>query len=354
MLNKKKKVLMLGPSLKAQGGISAVVQKYYEAGICDYAKVRYISTTTDSNKIIKTIVALVAFIKVLFLTPFYEVMHVHLASRNSFRRKYYYLCYFFLLKKKVIIHLHGGEFDKYFLNECNKRIQSKIRKTFIKSNRVIVLSDEWYNKIISIIGSEIKEKTIVLNNAVSVPAHTHKDYLKNSIIFLGRLVPEKGLIDIFKCVAEIKKEYTDFSITICGGGDIEKYQSICENLNIQEQISFVGWISGVKKENLLREATIFLLPSYNEGLPVSMLEAMSYGLACIVSDVGGIPSVIKQNENGIMISPGNVNLLKDALCSLLNNPQKKELIGKAAYFTIVQKFNIEKNLEYLIDIYNEL
>ena len=239
MREKKKKVLMIGPSLKVQGGISAVAQKYFDNGICNYANIKYIATTVDSNKFVKAIFALFALLRVIILGPFYEVMHVHLASRNSFHRKFFFINYFFFLKKKVVVHLHGGEFDKFFLEECNERIKSRIRKVFLKSDKTIVLSKEWRKKLINIIGIEVDEKIIILPNAVNIPRYIPKNYKNNSMIFLGRLVPEKGLLEIFQGVAQIKEKYKDFSVTICGGGDIDKYIKICEELS---KISFLLFI----------------------------------------------------------------------------------------------------------------
>ena len=322
MDKKELNVLMIGPDIHAQGGISAVIQKYYAGGISDMVDLKYLCTTRDTNRITKLYCALVAYIKVLFMAPWCDIAHVHVASRNSYKRKSIILKYLYFLKKKVIIHLHGGEFDKFFLYECNDQAQRNIRDIFNKANMIIVLSLEWKEKIIGIIGTSVADRTVILHNAVDIPAYIPKDYSLRNMIFLGRLVDGKGIKDLLSSMATVKERFPTSQLTICGGGNTEAYIKKADELNISDCVSFPGWISGAEKENLLRNATVFILPSYNEGLPVSMLEAMSYGLACVVTDVGGIPSVINNGENGLLIEPGNIEMLTNTICMLLDDQQR--------------------------------
>ena len=104
-----------------------------------------------------------------------------------------------------------------------------------------------------------------------------------------------------------------------GNGEIEKFKKTMKDKNLAEIVNYIGWISGDDKINHLSKADAFILPSYNEGLPISILEAMTYGLPIISTNVGGIPELIKDKVNGLIIEPGNHNQLEESLKFVLQN-----------------------------------
>ena len=102
-----------------------------------------------------------------------------------------------------------------------------------------------------------------------------------------------------------------------GDGETDKLKKIIEQESLGELIEFVGWVDGNQKIDLLNNSNVFILPSYNEGLPIAILEAMSYGLAIISTNVGGIPEIV--NQNGILINPGDKIKLTEAIFRYINN-----------------------------------
>lgn len=219
-MNKERRinVLMVGPSLHAQGGIAAVVNQYIESAIGDNVAVHYLPTISDTSKTKKMIDTLFALFKYLILLPVNDIVHVHMASRNSYNRKRLFLRLAHLLSKKTIIHLHGGQFDTFFKEECTLRKQKQIIKTFEDSNCIITLSSQWRDKIIEIIGDSIKEKVRILNNSVKLPESCMKDYSDQEILFLGRLVDGKGVSDMIEAMKTVHEIHPTARLNLCGGG----------------------------------------------------------------------------------------------------------------------------------------
>lgn len=104
----------------------------------------------------------------------------------------------------------------------------------------------------------------------------------------------KGIYDLLDVLSEHREEFLNKLEFLFGGdGDVEQVQAIIKEQNLNNIAKYQGWVSGIKKERLLNQADAYILPSYNEGLPISVLEAMSYSLPIISTTVGGIPEILK-------------------------------------------------------------
>lgn len=342
------KVLMVGPSPAEKGGVSAVVNGYIDAGLDKKIELDYLTTYRDGNKIYKLIVALVAYIQLLVRVKEYDLVHVNMASRASFYRKKIYidLCSFF--HKKIVIHLHSGLFEQFYNKESNDKQREIIRKTFNKSQRVIVLSAEGETFVKSICTKPV----ILLNNAVIVPNNCKTEYLDHNVVFLGRITEEKGLNELLMAIPDVVEAIPDVQFYLAGEGDIEKYKSILSESKYLNHVHFLGWINRETKIDYLKKSSVFVLPSRYEGMPMSLLESMAYGLIPVVTRVGGIPLVINE-ENGYLVSSNASDELAEALIHALSDINREEK-GKNAYRTVYSDYNLEQNLKRLIDIYQSI
>lgn len=214
---RKIKILMIGVDRKACGGIASVVNAYYEAGLDMKVNLTYIATVGEGNRFKKLICAIKAFFLYVTYLPQSQVIHVHMASRNSFRRKAVFIHLANLLCKPVIIHLHGAEFAIFYHQECNAKKQACIRKVFNSVRAVIVLSVEWKEKMREICGNT---DLIVLPNAVSIPDFRRTDYSDKNVLFMGEVGKRKGVFDLLKVIPDIVKAYPSAMFEICGGGGI--------------------------------------------------------------------------------------------------------------------------------------
>ena len=136
-----------------------------------------------------------------------------------------------------------------------------------------------------------------------------------------------------------------------GDGDVEQVKEIIKQNGLENIAEFQGWVNGEKKEYLLNLADAFILPSYNEGLPISVLEAMSYSLPVISTTGGGIPEILKNGENGFIMEPGDKDAIYHAVVSLMEDKNLCKDMGKKSYEKVQVHLPeyVEKQLETLYD-----
>ena len=170
------------------------------------------------------------------------------------------------------------------------------------------------------------------------------------MLFLGLITEAKGIFDLLDVITEHKAEWNDKVVLHIGGnGKVEKLQKMIKESGIENLVKYEGWVSGEKKSELLNMADAFILPSYTEGVPISILEAESYGLPILSTPVGGIPEIVVDEENGILFSPGDKQAMKCAIDKLIVSSvlceemgEKSKRISKNCY-----PFSIEGKLSFL-------
>lgn len=347
-----KSVLMVGVSRSMQGGVASVVNSYYKIGLNNKVNMKYISTLKEGNIIKKLSVFIKAVIKILVTINNYDIVHIHMASRGSFLRKSIVVLIANIYRKKVIIHMHGAEFMMFYNDECNTIMKKYIRYIFKKADKVIALSNQWKNNLEKIVD---KNKIVVINNGVIVEEDfLEKDYTEIVLLFLGRVGERKGIFDIIDIMPEIIKECKDVKLLVGGDGEIDELKEKCAQLKIEENVEILGWVNSDEKDILLKRATIFILPSYNEGMPMALLEVMACGISAISSNVGGIPQVIGNGKEGFIINPGDVSALKDRILELIKSENKRKEMGKNARRKMEKEFNLKNIKILLLDIYQSL
>jgi glycosyltransferase involved in cell wall biosynthesis len=227
-----------------------------------------------------------------------------------------------------------------------------IRRTLDKSSKVIALSESWATFLSAYApGANIN---IVPNSVkvVDLPAQPLEE--AGRILFLGRVEKRKGILELLLAVSLLKHSFPMIKLIIGGDGDIDAVREKIRKLNISENVEVLGWINADQKANELTRALIFTLPSYDEGLPMAMLEAMAVGKAVVVTPVGGIPEAVKHRQNGLLVAPGDVNALVSALSETLQDRLLCKTMGANARNTIKLHFSTTLLLQNLSKIYKEL
>ena len=346
-------VLMLGPDRSVHGGISAVVNGYYEAGLDEKINLKYIGTMKEGSKAYKLAVAAKAYMEFSKELPNADVIHVNVASDNSFRRKSIFVHKAHKANKKIIIHQHGGDFKNFFANENDDAGRDAILNTICMAEKLIVLSDGWKEYFESI----LKEKTekpqiVVLNNSIRIPSDTEasgRAYGSHNLLFLGRICRDKGIEELLNSFERLSNEFTDMHLYLGGIYEDEGFKKKIEAH--REQITFLGWIDGDKKTEYLKKCDILVLPSYYEGFPVCVVEGMAYGCSVVATRVGAIPEIIEDGIDGILIQPRDEGSLTEGLRELLGDDLFMERIGNAARAKVTKKYNINNTIDRLIEIY---
>jgi glycosyltransferase involved in cell wall biosynthesis len=201
-----------------------------------------------------------------------------------------------------------------------------------------------------------EERTIVLPNPVKIPIELPKRANSQNInfLFLGRICDRKGAFDLIEAFAVIPPEQKQIcKLIMAGDGDAEKARSLIEKNNLSQYITILDWVNEQQRDELLANANVFILPSYNEGLPMALLEAMSWGLPVITTPVGGIPELVINNENGLLVQAGAILDLSTAMQSLIKNEYMRLSLGSAARRSVLS-FDVEFYCINLIQIYRSI
>lgn len=344
----KTRVLMIGPDRNVHGGISGVVNNYYEAGLDKKIELYYIPTMVDGSKLQKLFKAAEAIIWFALRLPQYEIVHINMASDVSYYRKSFFIRLAHLAGKKLVIHQHGGDFENFYaqLSEKGKR---KVKKILSMGDAFLVLADSFKEFFRTIID---EDKITVLPNAVSVPAAGEKKYGQQKILFLGRLCKEKGIEELLAVMPGLKEKYPSLHLYLGGNWQDKELEEMIKSYH--DYITWLGWVSGEEKKEYLAECDIFVLPSYFEGQPVSVLEAMAAACAVVASGTGGIPQMVREGETGILIEPRDKASLQSGLEKLLGDSQLCRQLGERARQKVEMEFSAESNINRLLSIYHQL
>lgn len=350
---KKLKVLMIGPARSVHGGVSAVVNSYYEAGLADQVKLKYIATMVDGSKVRKLIQAGIAYLRFLAFLPFYQILHVNMAADASCHRKKIFIDTADVFRKKIVIHEHGGDFEGFYYERCSDRQRRRLKKSMNRADVFLVLSESWrdiFRKIVS------PDKIHVLQNGVLIPDKEKTDYSSHKILFLGRLCREKGIGELLEAVPAVQRQIPDVKF-ILGGVWEEGNEALKRKAEaLPEAVMCPGWVMGEEKQKLMKECSIFVLPTWFEGQPVSVLEAMAAGMCVVTTAVGGIPEVMgkAEGESGVMLQAGDVKALADSLIILLKDEEKRKFIGKNARKRMMEQYDVRRKVEALMQYYKTL
>ncbi len=347
-----KKILMCGSELSVKGGMVSVIKNYLGYNNWKKHSVLYVPTHTEKNKVIVALYFLVAYIKIVWLALRKKISlaYLHTAEKGSFYRKAIIAR---TLKKfgiPTIMHHHAAEFESFYNSLSEKRKRYVVETlTLVKTN--IVLS----KTLIPMITEKApKAKVKVLYNAVK--NFTEKPYNKNAntILFLGRLGKRKGVYDLLQAITMLDKKVDEnVKFALCGDGEIQEVTTKVKELGIGHRISHIGWIAGDQKTEFLKKTMINVLPSYNEGLPMTILETMAYGIPNISTRIASIPEVLEDGENGFLLTPGDVEMLSQRLEQLISDANLREKFSENSWKLINDRFALEKHMELVEEYISE-
>lgn len=342
-------ILSIGPKyIPPKGGIAQCVYLYRKYIYKDF---RYISNSCDGNKLSKAITfcySLIKFQITLLICREISIVHIHTASYNSFRRSARFINLAKKTGRKVILHIHGGGFKDYYNKE-----KAFINPVLQKCNAIITLSESWKSFFLNTIC--IKNVYVVPNIIESPDINKVTDTLFH-LLYMGHIMKPKGIFDLVELFNEHKNEYSGKLILDIAGGMYEekRLKKYIKSNNLDNIIHFHGWVESNYKIKLLNLADAFILPSYIEGVPISILEAESYGLPIVSTRVGGIPEIVSHGVNGYLFSPGNKQEMKQYIDNLLlMDIEKRIIMGKHSKEMVYR--NLPSNIiSCLEEVYNSL
>lgn len=346
------RIVMIGTDPRTHGGIASVLAAWEQAGLFERWPVTYIPTHRDGNRLLKALRAVDAALTFLGLACRVRcaVLHVHGASRASFWRKAPFMALALAIRWPVVFHLHGGGFAAFYERECGPLRRGVVRFLLERAARIVVLSDRWETWVRSTFSNP---RVVCVPNAVpTVRAEATRSFER--IAFVGRLTGDKGVFDLLEAVALLREWRPAVRVELAGEGDADAVALRAHALGIGDRVLIRGWCNPAERGQLLARSGLFVLPSYAEGVPMSLLEAMACGCAVVATGVGGIPDVVRHGENGLLVGAGDSTALAAAIARLLGNRPLASRLAGAGRDTVARRHSPAAALDRLGHIYSEL
>ena len=346
-------ILMVGTDLTSMGGIRTVVQGYIDAGLFDRIDCAYVTTHRFGSHWTKMRAALSGWVGVALRLHRLDapLVHIHLSSRASFWRKSVVCLIARLAGRPYLLHVHGSEFADFY-EECPPAARRIVRAVLANATLVLALSEAW-RAILEKISPRARVE--VLMNAVPLPppeALRRRAEGQPNVLFFGEIARHKGVLELARAFARVAAAFPDLRLVYAGTGrGVAETRELTASLGLGERAVFTGWLEAQRKRATLAGATVFVLPSHVEGMPMALLEAMSWGLPVIATPVGGVPEIVTHEVDGLLVPPGDVAALAAAIARLAREPQLRERLGRAARETVAARFSLDAAVERLLEFY---
>ena len=244
------------------------------------------------------------------------------------------------------MHYHAASPDAT-IEACHLKIY---KKAFHNADHIIVLSSLWKLNMSKQLGIN-KNKISVVFNPCNEQKQIHYTTNNKYILYAGKLNERKGYKDLIKAFSIFHKYKPSWKLVLAGNGEIDEAKSLIKEFDLKKSIQCVGWISGKEKQNLFSKASVFCLPSYAEGFPMAVLDAVSFGVPILTTPVGGIPDVALDNENMMLFNPGDITTLSEKLVQITNEDVLKRL-SKASFDLSLNVFALSEISNKINQIYN--
>ncbi|MBU1741208.1 MAG: glycosyltransferase family 4 protein [Proteobacteria bacterium] len=348
-------VIMVAPALSVKGGISHGLRYLLRSPLTERYRVIHISTHVDGSALKKIVVFALGLARFLVYAPSARagVVHVHFSADASFWRKSIIARAAKFFGKKLILHAHTSRFD-LFLDKLPGVLQAYVRQTLRRADRFLALSPVWaefWSQLVP--GSRVR----VLPNAVPLG---HYAGLRKAgraderplVVTLARLCRNKGTYDTLAAAPEVIDRVPEALFLLAGDGDLERVRGIVRQNGLTANFEIQDWVDEAERDRLYARAWAFLLPSYREGVPYGLLEAMASGLAVVTTAVGGIPEVA--HGAAVLVDPGRPGDLAAGLIAVLTDPARRGTLGRAAQQRIAERYDSQKVGLRLAEIYDEV
>jgi glycosyltransferase involved in cell wall biosynthesis len=365
-------VLMVGTGFDVKGGVTSVQRLIIDAQVPNIS-IKHVPTIVKGSAWQNIIAFLGAIIQLCWtiFTKEIDIIHIHFSERGSTLRKSILIFISLLFRQSIILHAHGASYREFYA-ALPKFVQGILALLLGKCSRIIVLSESWQDYYHDTFAID-KSRLIVLYNPVIIPIEIPNRLNRKQLkfIFLGLIGKRggaldlvqsaisfprqnKGAFDLINAVAALPAEDLErVELVLAGNGDLDAANQLISDLKLTDKVTILTWLDFQQRDKLLAEADGFILPSYNEGLPMSMLESMAWGLPVIVTPVGGIPEVIVDKYNGLLVEPGNREQLVAAMQSLIRDEDLRISLGMAARHSVIG-LDIHSYMKSLVEVYTSV
>jgi glycosyltransferase involved in cell wall biosynthesis len=352
-------VALVGPSIDSRGGVAATLRTLCNSRLADDYGLVLVSTYRDGTTATKIAEATRGLAKLLRLcaTGRVELVHLHASARGSLARKLLAIVVANGTKVPVVLHVHSGSLfePEHKRSKLLDRLQRRtVRWALESSDAVVALTTGWERRLAA--RGRLQRLSVIPNAPeLTVPNTTANSSRKGLVLFLGHLYRDKGVYELLDAFATLRSVRPGVRLVLAGEGhETEGLRTRAQTLGIDEIVELPGWVDPQAKAELLQRAACFVLPSYREGLPLALLEAMVSGVPIVATPVGGIPDVVQHDRHALLVPPRNADALAAALVQVFDDPRLAARLSGAAQRHALANYTPDALARRVGELYGEV
>lgn len=333
-----RRIVMVGSALDVKGGVSAMARVCESEGLFARSGVEYVASHCDGSpprKLARAASGLVRF-SARLVARRVALLHVHLNSDASFWRKSFFVAAARRAGVPYVLHVHCGNFGRFVSERAGARGQAIARRMLDDAAGVVALSPAGARELEAIAPGIPVE---VIPNPVSLAPPSAPPPGPPVVASLGMLTEAKGAFDLVRAWNVASRGCPGARLVLAGTGEMERIRALIEELGLTDSIELPGWIGPDARTALLRRASVFVLASHAEALPMAVLEAMAAGVPVVASRVGGVPWMLEEGEAGVLVPPRDIGALADALGTLMADPARRASLAVAGRERVACEFD---------------
>jgi glycosyltransferase involved in cell wall biosynthesis len=346
--NRPSRLVMLGPAPGTPGTIAELVAAYQACGLFKRWPIHYVAThgasTQGATRL--SLNALRRFLELLVREP-KLVVHVHLAVRQRFALEALFVALALAARCRLVLHLHDAGLERLRDGLLGRRL---IRFVLERAACVLVPCES----MAAWVGSLTRNAQVV---CVPYPVMPHEPALgerPNLVVSTATLSEDGGAADLMNALAEVRSAVPDVRLVCAAGeGESRALAQHARRLGIEDAVKFTGWVGPSGKRALFESAAVFALPSSEETLPMTLLQAMGAGVPVVATSAGALPEVIAHGVTGFLVPAGDTASLRRLLRKLLLDHELGARIGAAARESVRRRFAPERAIARLEAVYAE-
>lgn len=338
------RVLFIGDSRKMKGGVSSVMKNIEQSNLWEDWNCYWLETQINGNVLLKLIYFFRGLIYGLFIIPRYSIIHFQTAPGRSLIVNMTLMIYASLWRRKIITQLHVG-------NQINDHLDDASLKFWVThSDLVLLLGKQWRD--IMYAKFQIKDRFECVYNPIEIRERQQSP--QKYFLYAAYFNINKGVSILLDAFQDVVKEFPDWKLVMCGGGNEEMICDLLKQYDFAQSVILPGWVSGKEKEEYFKNAYAYCMTSYKEGLPMSVLEAMSYGVPVITTPVGCLPEILTDEQSCLYFPFGNAEQLAIQMRRLIIDKELRQNISIHSYNIATEDFSISTITSRLHSFYMKL
>ncbi len=338
------RVALVGPDPAARGGVAGTIHALAGSRLGGSFELTVVPTHCDGSRAAKLRRSARGLSQLarLSLRGDVDLVHVHSSWGASFPRKALAVGIARAGGRRVVLQVHGSSFRTAIRRSGLRGAAARRCFGLVArgADAVVAATPAWADELERTLGLEhvhVVPNAADVTSLIAVPREAPQH---QTVLFLGRLERAKGVFELVDAIAKLRRERPGLRLVLAGRGRDElALTELVSERGLVDAVELTGWVDGEDKRRLLAGATCLALPSYAEGLPLAVLEAMLSGVPVVATRVGGIPEAARDGDEALLVTPGDVAELAEALGRVLDDERLAARLARAARKRALEKYH---------------